>query len=321
MGFVLVANPNYGDFIAEPIPFSVPGIMVPRVTDAQIISQYYEEQTYRDEEGLVIRYSGRAAIGEGRIATYTERAPIVSRFSSRALIMLTKTRTLLMSQFCTNIWNQHGSPHIAGIAALIKQINPSWSPSMMASAMSTTATKYDNRGEPIWLKDSVPTHCTKPLHLVWGRPCGSYSCLGPGLVFSTGYEDYLSFLCSLPNTDPEKIRTATGGSCAALFSNPSDLNQPSLTITALSGMRMTKRVVKNIASKPETYLCAVLPPEGVTVTVDPPWFTIAPQESQSLEIRLYVTQALDDFSFGEIVLTGSLNHIVRMPLSVLPISV
>ncbi|KAL0305988.1 UNVERIFIED_CONTAM: Subtilisin-like protease SBT2.4 [Sesamum radiatum] len=108
---------------------------------------------------------------------------------------------------------------------------------------------------------------------------------------------------------------------AALFSNPSDLNQPSLTITALSGMRMTKRVVKNVASKPETYLCAVLPPEGVTVTVDPPWFTIAPQESQSLEIRLYVTQALDDFSFGEIVLTGSLNHIVRMPLSVLPISV
>lgn len=84
---------------------------------------------------------------------------------------------------------------------------------------------------------------------------------------------------------------------------------------------MTHRVVKNVASKPETYLCAVLPPKGVTVSVDPAWFTIAPEETQTLEIRLVVTQVLDDFSFGEIVLTGSLNHIVRMPLSVLPISV
>lgn len=36
MGFVLVANPRYGDFIAEPIPFSVPGIMIPRISDAQV---------------------------------------------------------------------------------------------------------------------------------------------------------------------------------------------------------------------------------------------------------------------------------------------
>lgn len=36
MGFVLVANPTYGDFIAEPIPFSVPGIMIPKASDAQV---------------------------------------------------------------------------------------------------------------------------------------------------------------------------------------------------------------------------------------------------------------------------------------------
>lgn len=36
MGFVLIANPIYGDFIAEPIPFSVPGIMIPKTSDAQV---------------------------------------------------------------------------------------------------------------------------------------------------------------------------------------------------------------------------------------------------------------------------------------------
>lgn len=36
VGFLFVANPAYGDFIAEPIPFSVPGIMIPEVADAQV---------------------------------------------------------------------------------------------------------------------------------------------------------------------------------------------------------------------------------------------------------------------------------------------
>lgn len=36
MAFVLVANPSYGDFIAEPIPFRIPGILVPSVSDSQV---------------------------------------------------------------------------------------------------------------------------------------------------------------------------------------------------------------------------------------------------------------------------------------------
>lgn len=44
---------------------------------------YYEKQTKRDKRGYVTRYGGSAAITEGRIASYTTRAPVVSRFSSR----------------------------------------------------------------------------------------------------------------------------------------------------------------------------------------------------------------------------------------------
>lgn len=36
MGFLLVANPSYGDFIAEPIPFDVSGILIPIVADVQV---------------------------------------------------------------------------------------------------------------------------------------------------------------------------------------------------------------------------------------------------------------------------------------------
>lgn len=77
----------------------------------------------------------------------------------------------------------------------------------------------------------------------------------------------------------------------------------------------------NVGNNTETYLGAVLPPNGTAVNLYPTWFTISPQGTQDLEIQLTVIQSMEYFSFGEIVLTGSLNHIVRITLSVVPVSV
>lgn len=41
MGFVLVANPTYGSFIAEPVPFDIPGILIPNVASAQVLLTYH----------------------------------------------------------------------------------------------------------------------------------------------------------------------------------------------------------------------------------------------------------------------------------------
>lgn len=37
--FILVANPELGDLLAEPIPFSVSGIIIPNVTDTKVQMQ------------------------------------------------------------------------------------------------------------------------------------------------------------------------------------------------------------------------------------------------------------------------------------------
>lgn len=132
----------------------------------------------------------------------------------------------------------------------------------------------------------------------------------------------MNFLCSLPNVDPAKVKAATGKECnLSSLIHPWDLNLPSVTISALNGSQLMRRKLMNVASYPETYLCAVLQPEGVSVSMSPTWFTVGPEQTQDLEIKLSVTQALKAFSFGEIVLTGSLNHIVRVSLSVFPIAV
>ncbi|GLT72651.1 hypothetical protein SLA2020_445640 [Shorea laevis] len=144
--------------------------------------------------------------------------------------------------------------------------------------------------------------------------------IDPGLVLFSGYDDYISFLCSLPNIDPVTIKTSTGEGCNHSLSHPANLNLPSLTIAALAGTQLVRRTVKNVGLRPETYLCSVMPPNGTMVSLYPSWFNIAPQGTQDLDIHVNVTKAMNGFSFGEVVLTGSLNHIVRIPLSVLPIS-
>lgn len=79
------------------------------------------------------------------------------------------------------------APHVAGIAALIKQYNPSWSPSMIASAITTTGTKYDNLRDPMMAEGyKVNTlHPSTPFDFGAGIVNPSRA-IHPGLVLSSG---------------------------------------------------------------------------------------------------------------------------------------
>lgn len=258
------------------------------------------------------------------------------------------------------------TPHVAGIAALIKQYNPSWTPSTIASAISTTSSKYDNLGEPMMAEgyETNILHPSTPFEYGAGI-VNPNRAIDPGLVLPSGmslsitsrvaepensmlvyqlvifiyffaqsninkysficlkteHEDFISFLCSLPNIDEGEVFAATGENCTNPFDYPSYLNLPSVTISALRGSVTVRRTVMNVGNSTETYLASVLPPNGTNVNLYPTWFTISPQGRQDLEIQLSVIQSMENFSFGEIVLTGSLDHIVRMTLSVVPVSV
>lgn len=79
------------------------------------------------------------------------------------------------------------TPHVAGIAALIKQTNPSWTPSMIASAIATTATKNDEHGQVI-MAEGFGVHSlypSTPMDLGSGLISPSRA-VDPGLVFSSG---------------------------------------------------------------------------------------------------------------------------------------
>ncbi|OAP12499.1 ALE1 [Arabidopsis thaliana] len=346
MGFILIANPRFGDYVAEPVIFSAPGILIPTVSAAQIILRYYEEKTFRDTRGVATQFGARARIDEGRNSIFAGQAPVVSRFSSRGPAFIDANRSpldvlkpdilapghqiwgawslpsafdpiLTGRSFAILSGTSMATPHIAGIGALIKQLNPSWTPAMIASAISTTANEYDSTGEIISAEYYELSRLFPSNHFDHGAGhVNPARALDPGLVLPAGFEDYISFLCSLPNISPATIRDATGVLCTTTLSHPANLNHPSVTISALKESLVVRRSFQNVSNKTETYLGSVLPPNGTTVRLTPTWFTVPPQKTQDLDIEFNVTQVLNKFTFGEVVLTGSLNHIIRIPLSV-----
>lgn len=79
------------------------------------------------------------------------------------------------------------TPHIAGIAALIKQYNPSWTPSMISSAIATTATKYDNHGRVIMAEGFGIGSLYPSTPFEFGSGLVTPNCaIDPGMVFSSG---------------------------------------------------------------------------------------------------------------------------------------
>ncbi|CAH8388063.1 unnamed protein product [Eruca vesicaria subsp. sativa] len=352
MGFILIANPNFGDYVAEPTIFSSPGILIPRVLDSQLILRYYEEKTYRDKGGMVTKFGAQARIGEGRNSVFAGDAPVVSRFSSRGPAVIDANQNLLDvlkpdilapghqiwgawslpsafdptftagRSFAILSGTSMAAPHIVGIAALIKQINPSWTPAMIASAISTTATGYDSSGEVLSAESYEIGELFPSNHFDHGAGhVNPARAIDPGLVLPTGFKDYISFLCSLPNINPVTVRSATGAWCTTKLSHPANLNHPSVTISALKGSLVLRRSFQNVSNKTERYIGSVLPPNGTSVRLSPPWFTITAHRIQDVDIEFNVTEVLNQFTFGEIVLTGSLNHIVRIPLTVKTIPV
>ncbi|GAA0161532.1 serine protease [Lithospermum erythrorhizon] len=89
------------------------------------------------------------------------------------------------------------APHIAGLAALIKQKFQTYSPSEIASALSTTASLSDKFGGPIMAQP-----------------------LDPGLIFDTSYDDYISFLCGINGSNSVVLNVAGNESYSVGWSAP-----------------------------------------------------------------------------------------------------
>ena len=90
------------------------------------------------------------------------------------------------------------APHVAGVAALILQAHPHWSPAAVASAMMTTAFVEDDNGSPLLAQrysgtGSVIIDTATPFDFGNGA-LNANAALDPGLVFEAGMERRMMIL-------------------------------------------------------------------------------------------------------------------------------
>ena len=202
------------------------------------------------------------------------------------------------------------SPHVAGVAALLKQQHPDWSPAAIKSALMTTAFNT----YPDGLNGSVSWDATAKNsgQLPWGQGAGHIapnSAADPGLVYDLSEIDYARFLCGL------NIRTQYSANCAATGSIAAyNLNLPSLTAANVLGSQILTRTVTNVGSGSAVYTASASLP-GYTVAVTPASLNLAPGAKAQFQVKLTRTTApLDTWVYGALSWTDG-THTVRSPLT------
>jgi subtilisin family serine protease len=199
------------------------------------------------------------------------------------------------------------SPHVAGLAALLKQAHPNWTPMMIKSALMTTG--YDV------LDGGTPAPNTNPI-LIFRQGAGHVqpnSATDPGLVFDSGWSDWLGFLCGtqLPTS------FCTGSGIPVL--DPSDFNSPSIAIADLAASQTVTRTVTNVGAK-ATYTVS-FSGAGISASVTPGTFTLNPGQKQLLKITIKrTTAALNAYTGGQLTWTDG-QHKVRIPVVAKPVAI
>ncbi|OAY46704.1 subtilisin-like protease SBT2.6 [Manihot esculenta] len=346
VGFVLAVENDSPGTKFDPVPVGVPGILITDVSKSMDLIDYYNISTPRDWTGRVKNFNAMGSIGDGlmpilhksapQVALFSARGPNIKDFSFRDADLL-KPDILAPGSLIWSAWSPNGTdepnyvgegfamisgtsmaaPHIAGIAALVKQKHSHWSPAAIKSALMTTSTKLDRAGRPLQAQQYSETEATK---LVTATPFDYGSghvdpraALDPGLIFDAGYEDYLGFLCTTPGIDAHEIKNYTNSPCNYTMGHPSNFNTPSITVSHLVKTQTVTRTVTNVAGE-ETYVITARMQPSVAIDVTPSAMTLKPGASRKFSVSLTVRSVTGTYSFGEILMKGSRGHKVRIPV-------
>ena len=203
------------------------------------------------------------------------------------------------------------TPHVAGVAALLRQAHPNWSPAAIRSALVTTAHQNLTLQGTIDAPDPFDQGAG---HIV------PNDALQPGLVYDVSDDDYDAFACGIesPAVVPARCDELSAAGYSFLAR---DLNQPSVSVSRLAYQQTVTRKVSNLSDDSETFNVEVAAPPGINVTVAPPTITVAPGATASFDVTLtYESGPMNLWRYGSFTWVGT-DHDVRSNIAVRPTSI
>ncbi|PID50986.1 MAG: hypothetical protein CR980_00775 [Propionibacteriales bacterium] len=216
-------------------------------------------------------------------------------------------------QFASISGTSMSAPHIAGLAALMKERHPTWSPMAIKSAMMTTARQLDTSGKPIKRGDKNAT----PHDFGAGHVVPKFM-FRPGLVYESNRTDWVKYGCAIDQLQ----LVGFADECEGVKMDPSDFNGASISIGSLAGKQTVSRTVTNVSNKTKTYVSKVKAPKGVKVQVIPRKLTLGPGQSRTFKVKLErTTAAMDKYAFGSLTWQSGKGIRVRSPIAVRPVAI
>ncbi|KAL0864041.1 hypothetical protein Bca101_043159 [Brassica carinata] len=161
-------------------------------------------------------------------------------------------------------------PHIAAVAAYLKTFHPRWSPSMIKSAIMTTA----------WPMNASTSSLNEMNEFSYGSGhVDPVAAIHPGLVYEANKVDYITFLCGLNYTGKTFRLIFDGKNCTKEQSRslPRNLNYPSMTAQVLATKLFEmsfRRTVTNVGMSNTTYKAKVVGSKVLNVKVIPNVFSL-----------------------------------------------
>ncbi|VVB04589.1 unnamed protein product [Arabis nemorensis] len=128
----------------------------------------------------------------------TQSNRILQRRDQRSLLLI----LLMLPRVNQTTGTSMACPHVAGVAAYIKTFHPRWSPSMIKSAIMTTA----------WSMNTSTSPFNEMAEFAYGAGhVDPITAIHPGLVYEANKHDHIAFLCGL-NYTGKNLRLISGDS-------------------------------------------------------------------------------------------------------------
>jgi hypothetical protein len=203
------------------------------------------------------------------------------------------------------------TPHVAGVAALLRQAHPDWSPAAIKSALMTTAR------QDVTLSSELGN--AGPFDFGAGHIVPN-DAVEPGLVYDVTDDEFDAFACGIA------APSVSGARCdeleaAGLSFEARELNLPSITMSKIANSQAVTRRLTNVSDEAGAYTVEIEPPAGMRIEVAPSSLSLGPGESATFDVTAtYLSDPLDLWRFGSLTWISD-KHEVFTPVAVRPTSI
>jgi len=309
VGMVLV---NVGDNSLDPDYHFVPTV---HTTDVQAIRDYAKTK------GATVSFAV-PAVDDPRIPP----TPLVAGFSSRGpsvqmdgdvikpdlaapgvgVLAAVAPPTNFGRSFDFYSGTSMSSPHVAGLAALLRSKHTTWTPSMVKSALMTTAKDHAD-----WDGKAGDDPFAQGAGFVQPNKATD-----PGLVYTQSFEDYIKFLNGHFGLDVGDYGIGPKG-LGEIDEN--QLNLASMAEGAMAGTVTLTRTVTNIG--PAATFTSSVDLDGIDAVVSPSSMTLATGEKGTFSVTFPIDGAeLGEWATGSLTWTGG-GSSVRSPIAIRPVAI